>query len=889
MAFPTNPTNLQTHTEYSRTYRYFSVTGTWLATRGDWDYVESELDLSLITGTSPITLGNGATYTPITVPYVVTNRVWQATEYDPPEIPVPTVAITGSTGNLIESSTRSFVVYLTDDHDNIASLNIVSGGGSLSSNSISNGNSVIYTPANVATDTSVTLRATVADIRGTPVTSDLSFTVTDTLPATVAISGNTGVLEKDLSRDFTVSQSGDLDGNIQVSIISGQGTLSHSSRTSGQSVTYTNPNYYDGPVTIRARAINYDGEITDATITFTANVDEILLTTNTFDVITTFSSIIPAADILVGSVDEYSDNQDPLVLVSVQNPVGGTVTFDGVNVEFTSTNGLSDPASFEYTVRNTEAVTEDGTVTMNVLPIPPIITVADTFDLRQGEILLSSSTAYLSNDISSVGNTLSIQSVQSPTGGTVSLSGNTVEFISTGLAGQPAGFEYTVTDGSTTSTGDVFINITPLPEIESFIFTNTADALSATATTAPPGPTEVFNTWDRFDGGAFYAGGTTPGGQAADWTLDTANNRIVQPTNTSAGGGFVSPDDYDDYTFEGTVYSATYNTDNDTVGLIAAYTRIGSTNYTLAAVRTKGGQSPSNHWGVIYTENGPWTPTWTLADINMSSGSTGSRWWNSGGQDKAGIRIIRDGDTIKFYSTHWNDENNFQIASEVVVDLNSDSRLAKFKSPKPYGYYSHSQPGSTYADIEFGGGVDSEIIIDAQTGTVYEWDGSSWQTSSISIQDTLGYIRKVKNPDTGDRFLIKQNTVEYLGREVATSNYSSSEILSEQQIFVINSVTGGSGVASGTQVVGMYQVGAEEVNILNGLTSLTTSGGYSGGSQNVGGGTYFSDNGLNINALSLVGGYVAFANGTVARIDGATDSSISYTPTTNYTLYDKSP
>jgi hypothetical protein len=268
MAFPTNPTNLQTHTEYGRTYQYFTATGTWLATSGDWDYVESELDLSLITGTSPVTLGNGATYTPVNVPYVVTNRVWQVTDYDPPEIPVPTVAITGTTGNLIESSTRSFVVYLTDDHDNIASLNIVSGAGSLNSNSISNGNSVIYTPTNVAGNTSVTLRATVADIRGNTATSDISFTVTDTPAATVAISGNTNFMEANSSRGFTVSHSGDLDGNIQVSITGGQGTLSHSSRTNGQIVTYTNPSYFEGDVTIRARAINYDGEITDATVVF---------------------------------------------------------------------------------------------------------------------------------------------------------------------------------------------------------------------------------------------------------------------------------------------------------------------------------------------------------------------------------------------------------------------------------------------------------------------------------------------------------------------------------------------------------------------------------------------------------------------------------------------
>ena len=268
MAFPSNPANLQTHTEYSRSYQYFSDLGIWVATRGAWDYAQNDLDLSNISGTGSTTLDNGVTYTPITVPYVVTNRVWQSTNFDPPSIPPPTVAITGTTSNLIESSTRSFVVYLTDDHNNTASLNIVSGGGSLGSNTISNGNSVIYTPTNVASNTSVTLRATVADIRGNTATSDISFTVADTPAATVAISGNTNFMEADSSRGFTVSHSGDLDGNIQVSIIGGQGTLSHSSRTNGQIVTYTNPSYFEGDVTIRARAINYDGEITDATVVF---------------------------------------------------------------------------------------------------------------------------------------------------------------------------------------------------------------------------------------------------------------------------------------------------------------------------------------------------------------------------------------------------------------------------------------------------------------------------------------------------------------------------------------------------------------------------------------------------------------------------------------------
>jgi hypothetical protein len=268
-SFPTNPSNLQTHVEYGRTYQYFTATGTWLATNGDWDYVESRLNLSLITGTSPVTLSNGSAYTPVSTPYVVTNRVWQSTNFVPPQIPVPTVAITGTTSNLIESSTRSFIVSLNGDDDNTASLNIVSGGGSLSSNTISSGNSVIYTPTNVASNTSVTLRATVVDLRGNTVTSDMSFTVNDTPAPIVAISGSTAEIPYGDSRTFTVSGTNDVDGNIAISIISGGGTLSTSSTASGGSFVYT-PGSYAGSVTIRARAINYDGEIADSTVTLSA-------------------------------------------------------------------------------------------------------------------------------------------------------------------------------------------------------------------------------------------------------------------------------------------------------------------------------------------------------------------------------------------------------------------------------------------------------------------------------------------------------------------------------------------------------------------------------------------------------------------------------------------
>jgi hypothetical protein len=319
----------------------------------------------------------------------------------------------------------------------------------------------------------------------------------------------------------------------------------------------------------------------------------ILLANNTFEVITTYSTIIPVASILAGSIDEWSGNLDQLTLISVQSPINGTVVLNGSNVEFTSTSGELgiDAAGFSYTVRNSSNINETGTISMTVLAIPPIITIPDTLSVRQGETLLTSASNLSNNDIDGQGRALTVTGVSNPVGGTVSLATGTIEFNSTGLSGQPASFDYTVTNGTETETGKAYITITPLPEKPSLVYWDADEALAATQVISPPSQADVFNSWDRFDGSGYYPGGTTPGGQAADWTLSQNPTRIVQPTNTSAGGGFVSPDKYNDYVFTANVRSDAAG-DNDTIGLIAAFTRDGSTNKTLVAARTKGGPKP---------------------------------------------------------------------------------------------------------------------------------------------------------------------------------------------------------------------------------------------------------------------------------------------------------
>lgn len=616
----------------------------------------------------------------------------------------------------------------------------------------------------------------------------------------------------------------------------------------------------------------------------------ILLANNPFEVITTYSTIIPVASILAGSIDEWSGNLDALTLISVQSPINGTVVLNGSNVEFTSTSGDLgiDAAGFSYTVRNSSNINETGTVSMTVLAIPPIIAIPDTLSVRQGETLLTSASNLSNNDIDGQGGTLTVTAVSNPVGGTVLLSSGTIEFNSTGLSGQPASFDYTVTNGTETANGKAYINITPLPEKPSFVYWDAAGALAATQVISPPSQADVFNSWDRFDGSGYYPGGTTPGGQAADWTLQQNPTRIVQPTNTSLGGGFVSPEKYNDYVFSANVRSDAAG-DNDTIGLIAAFTRDGSTNKTLVAARTKGGQNPSNHWGVFYTENGPWDPTWMIASSDMTAGSTSSSW----SPDYTRIKIQRQGDIITFYTTNWNDVDNFQISSEIVVDLSSDARLASFMGESPYGYYSHSQGGSTYFDVEFNGGLDGETILDAETPAVYLWNGAGWDLSTgpdaVTIQDSIGYIRKVDNPATGGRFIVKETDVQYLGLLTNMTNLDSSKILNETQNIVINTSTSSVGAGNNVRIVGLYQTGIEETNLMTGKPELLTGGTWDSGSKNhtLSDNQYFTNNNIDINTLQLVDGVVVFGDGVVGKITNINNGSISYEPSDDFNLWDE--
>jgi len=489
---------------------------------------------------------------------------------------------------------------------------------------------------------------------------------------------------------------------------------------------------------------------------FTAILNDIMtidITDDNFSVYETKTVIMPIANIMANDTDIMSGGLNPLTLNSISNITLGTAIINGSNIEYTNTDGsVGDIATITYEAENFDGDITTGTINITIQAIPPIICNPDTFDLQQGETLLLSKAALSDNDVDGFEKyPLVVQTVVNPVNGSVSLNGDNVSFTSTGISGFPAEFDYTVTNtDGTVGTGKVYINVTPLPPIEALIYASDVGVQDAIANGyTPPTVADIFNTWARFDGGTLYDDASSSAGGADDWQLLTEPDRILMPTNISPGNGIISPEGFDNYTFEATLFSD--NSDDDTIGLIAAFYRDGSTNKSLNLIRTKGGTAPAKGFGFVYTENG--SDTWTINNIDVGGVAGG---WSS---EKSRIKIQRQGDILKAYATEWNDEGNYQVYSEIILDLNSDSRLSVFKGKKPYGYYSYSQANSTYLDVEFTGGLDATKLYDIEGNVLWEYIDGTWTNTGTTIQEDLGYVRDCTNPETGITYLIKGDEV----------------------------------------------------------------------------------------------------------------------------------
>lgn len=502
-------------------------------------------------------------------------------------------------------------------------------------------------------------------------------------------------------------------------------------------------------------------------VAFTAIINDIMtieIIDDNFTVYIKKTVIIPIANILANDTDIISGGLTPLTFNSISGTTLGSAIINGSNIEYTNVSGnVGDIATITYEAQNENGDISTGTINITIEAIPSIICNPDTFTLQQGETLLLSKSSLSDNDIDSLGKVLTVQTVINPVNGIVSLNGDNISFTSTGVSGFPAEFEYTVTNtDGTIGTGKVFINVTPLPPIEALIYATDSDVQEAiTNGYTPSTVSDIFNTWSRFDGNNYYANKdaaiAAENTNATAWEFLTSPDRVNMPLNVSPANGFISPDALDNYTFEVTLSSD--SADNDTIGVVAAFNRDGTTNNLLTVVFNTGGTPPSTTgYGVYFNYNGIGATNYLIQEHNIG---VGGGWSNK----SIRVKVQRQGDIIKFYCTNWDDVTpvngvyNYQLASEIIVDLNSSPDFTQFKGKKPYGYITYSQPNSTYLDININGGLDATKLYDIEGNVLWQYIDGIWTNTGTTIQEDLGYVRDATNPETGITYIIKGNEV----------------------------------------------------------------------------------------------------------------------------------
>ncbi len=210
---------------------------------------------------------------------------------------------------------------------------------------------------------------------------------------------------------------------------------------------------------------------------------------------------------------------------------------------------------------------------------------------------------------------------------------------------------------------------------------------------------DIFNKWPRINGAEYFANESVATGEADDWYM--SGETIIMPTNTAGLNAFISPYKYENYTLESRLYSS--NGDDDTIGLVAAHTRIGSDNYTLYVSRTKAGQNPISGLGFIFSKNNG-----QQVITNISVGGTSGGW--SGNWSK--MKVVREGDIFKVWASEWNNSNYSTTEPVMTIDLNDYPEMEMLQGAKSYGYMTWSQADTRYYDNSFVGGSGAGTLVE---------------------------------------------------------------------------------------------------------------------------------------------------------------------------------
>lgn len=301
----------------------------------------------------------------------------------------------------------------------------------------------------------------------------------------------------------------------------------------------------------------------------------------------------------------------------------------------------------------------------------------------------------------------------------------------------------------------------------------------------------VFNSWHRFSIGV----GTnydSPGvpSEVDAWRYDAGNDRVICTVNSTGIVGFVSPDSHEYYDFD--VIVSSDNSDDDNIGLCAAYAMVDGVEHVITVMRTPGGSQTHPNVGsgadghvtaagngnnsrlfevyadftrnsrtlLASTNNGlAWGDGVIDPDRRLTSDIGGSSRWRNF-PDGCRIRIERRGDIFTFKTSNLG-ESEFVEEATLVVDLRDFPQLSMFRGARPYGYTTFSQPNATFETLEAPSSL--QPVIDLSTDTYWTFNNGDWIPTPLNKSEILKPKSFYRDPTNNGIFITDLNSnIKYL-------------------------------------------------------------------------------------------------------------------------------
>lgn len=290
---------------------------------------------------------------------------------------------------------------------------------------------------------------------------------------------------------------------------------------------------------------------------------------------------------------------------------------------------------------------------------------------------------------------------------------------------------------------------------------------------------EIFNYWQRIA----YSGDPTVQSYPDElnaWVYHSDTDKIECTVNSNSLVGFISPDKYDNYTFE--VEMSSPAADDDAIGILVGHVIENGIPYTLTVERRfdadgSNGGVLTNRLMVLLNSaqsvQSPGLPQTQVLHIGDDVFTAPTGMW-SALTTPIKLKVVKAGNLLTVSSSDRNG-SDYVAASEQTIDLSANPDLVRFVGKQPIGYVAQSQASSTWNTVQ--SPSSAAIIVNLVDNQIEQFDGAAWNVTTGPVSDYIKPNRLYTNTtigkifmgltDGGARLLIDVGAIDVLKSTVA--------------------------------------------------------------------------------------------------------------------------